>query len=377
MTHIVLRPATAFPRAAALAALTGLLAATTPAEAAAQLSAAGTGDSTASALSAFGLTREGIELNGRYVRGGTTVARGDTVQGPLVVVGGTAEVSGVVAGSVYALWGDVVVHDGAVVRGSAHAWRGRVVLDGGRILGAISATPTGVVAGGSAEPEPVAAPITRLRALQLGGGWTAMALVVGLLVLVLLSANLERTARVLEEDFGRAFFAGVIGQLGFLPALVVLCIALAATVVGILLIPFALVAAPVALAGFVTLGWLALALSAGRGLLRMRAAGSSRADAVRALAVGVLLLMGPWLLLGALWGTGTVTVVARIAALAITWVAGTAGLGAALLSRGGTARARRETPSPAAVHGWQTPTPVSGVAAARRPIPARPGATPE
>jgi len=59
-------------------------------------------------------------------------------------------------------------------------------------------------------------------------------------------------------------------------------------------------------------------------------------------------------------------------ALAVSWVAVTLGLGATLLSRAGTKRldarqragARRPAPEDLA---WQTPTPVTGVAAARRP----------
>jgi len=57
-------------------------------------------------------------------------------------------------------------------------------------------------------------------------------------------------------------------------------------------------------------------------------------------------------------------------AVAITWVAATAGLGAALVSRGGVRRAV----APAAQRAmqaasWATPTPVAGVVAARRPTP--------
>ena len=170
---------------------------------------------------------------------------------------------------------------------------------------------------------------------------------------------------------------GVLGQLGFVPLLLFACVALAVTLVGVLLIPFALVAAPVALAGFVTLGWLALALVTGRALRRARGAGSSRADALRTLTLGVVLLMLPWVVVAALTGTGTVAAVTRLLALAITWVAATAGLGAAVLSRAGTGRRKAVEAAPSKLQGWQTPTPVAGVTAARRPIPARPGAAPK
>lgn len=328
-------------------------------------------DSLVRAFDAFAITEEGIALNGRVERGNTVIAAGDTVRGPLLVIGGSADVSGVVAGNVYALWGDVVVHTGAEIAGTASAYRGRVIVDGGRVRGGLHAWPAAVAAAAAEQP-----PMTRGRALQLSSGWTAVLVVVGILVLVLVAPNLEATSRALEQDFGRAFFIGVVGQLGFAPGLLILCVALAVTIVGALLIPFVLVAAPVALAGLVTLGWLALAITSGRALLRSRHDGASRAEALRALVIGVVLLMLPWILAAALQGTGTPALVLRISAFAVTWVAATAGLGAALLSRAGAGTRRdADRPSPP-LQGWQTPTPISGVAAARRPIPARPGATP-
>ena len=362
------------PRTVLLLALTLVALTAAPQSLGAQVSS-GTvpADSVKVALDVFGLTPAGIQMNGRFSSGNTKVSKGDTLKGPLVVIGGSAEVYGTVAGDVFALWGDVVVHQGAEVYGSASAYRGRVIVDGGRVRGTMEAWPAAVATAARTD----APPLTRMRALQLGTGWTAMLVVIGILVLVLLSSNLEATARVLEQDFGRAFFVGVLGQLGFLPALLLLCVALVLTIVGILLVPFALVAAPVAFAGFVTLGWLAIALVTGRAVLRAHRDGSSRAEALRSLTLGVVLLMMPWILVAALQGSGAASIGARIIALAITWAAGTAGLGAALLSRGGAGRRKdADRPQPP-MQSWQTPTPVAGVAAARRPIPARPGATPK
>ena len=352
------------------AALLALAAA--PGSAGAQLSTAAVpAESVTVALGALHVSEDSVRLNGRYVRGDVTIAAGDTVRGPLVVIGGTAEILGVVAGDVHTLWGDVVVRQGGAVAGSATAYRGTVTIDGGQVRGSMGSWQRAAVAATAT------APMSRARMLAVTGGWAAVLVVVGLLVLVLLAPNLERTARVLEEDFGRAFFVGVLGQFGFLPLLLLACVALAVTVVGILLIPFVLVAAPIALAGIITLGWLALALMAGRALTKARHEGTSRAEALRALVIGVGMLMTPWLLAAALQGTGMPALLARIVAVAIAWVAVSAGLGAALLSRaGGDRRASAERPQPP-MQGWQTPTPVAGVAAARRPIPARPGATPQ
>lgn len=330
-------------------------------------------DSVVDALRAFGLTADGLRLNGRFSRGTDTVAAGDTLRGPFVVLGGNAEVHGVVAGDVHSFWGDVVIHRGAEVAGRASAYRGRVILDGGIVRGSMESWQP------ARAPAPAAAvpPMSRGRALALSAAWTAMLVVIGIAVLVLLASNLESTARVLEQDFGRAFFVGVMGQLGFLPLLLLACVVLAITIVGVLLIPFALVAGPIALAGFLTLGWLALALVTGRALAGARRDGASRGETLRALVFGVVLLMLPWVLAAALQGTGLGALLGRLVALAVTWVAASAGLGAALLSRAGAGERRPAERPQAPLQGWQTPTPVAGVAAARRPIPARPGATPQ
>ncbi|MEX2182059.1 MAG: hypothetical protein WD771_08455 [Gemmatimonadaceae bacterium] len=351
-----------------LAATILLVAATRGSEAQVS-SAALPADSVQTALRALSLTPEGVEVNGRYVRGDAIVEAGDTVRGPLVTLNGDADIRGVVAGNVYAIFGDVTVRDGAEVLGGVSAWRGRVLVEGGRVRGAMHARPIAAAA------RPTAAPISTARAIQLSAGWTAMLIIVGLVVLVLASRNLEATAQVLERDFGRAFLAGVVGQIGFLPLLLLGVVALAVTLVGILLIPFVLVVAPVALAGLVTLGFLSLALLCGRALRRGVADPTSRAAMLGALVPGIVLLMAPWLLASAVYGTGTVAVLARAAALGITWVAATAGLGGALLSRAGTGRAASAKggggPPP---QGGQTPTPGAGGATARRPVPARPGA---
>ncbi|MBX3173453.1 MAG: hypothetical protein KF709_03530 [Gemmatimonadaceae bacterium] len=326
------------------------------------------GDSASEALRALDLVEGELEINGRYVRGNATVPAGDTVRGPLVVMGGSADISGVVLGNVTAIFGDVTIRDGADVRGGATAWRGRVLVEGGRVRGALRSTMQTAAA--------AIAPMTRGQALQLSLGWTAMLLVIALAAMLLLGKNVDATARVLADDFGRSFLLGVVGELGFLPLLLFAVVALAVTIIGLLLVPFVLAAAPVALAGVATLGWLGVALMVGRGLTG--GPRDDRAATLRALGVGVLVLMVPWFIAAAMTG-GTGALISRVFAIGVTWVAGTAGLGAALLSRAGTgrrSRAKQATAQPAAA-GWQTPTPVAGVAAARRPVPARPGAEPK
>jgi hypothetical protein len=325
----------------------------------AQVSAASVDDSTTYALRALGLSGE---FRGFYEVGKTAVVEaGDTVRGPVVVLRGDADIRGTVLGSVSSIFGNVTVRDGADVHGSASAWRGRVIVEGGRVRGAIGARP---VAAARVAPPPRSTP----EALTLAAGWGVMLLIVGLIALVLSGRQLDSVARVLEQDFGKAFLVGVAGQLGFLPLVLLAVAALAVTLVGILLVPFVLVAAPVVLIGLVTLGWLSVALLLGRAALRS-ASGNERAALLRAIVPGSVALFAPWILAAALQSTGGTAILARAVALGITWVAATSGLGAIVLVR----LAQRRPAAPvAAAGGWQTPTPIGGIAAARRPVPARP-----
>jgi hypothetical protein len=153
--------------------------------------------------------------------------------------------------------------------------------------------------------------------------------------------------------------------------LCLLVVALAVTVIGILLIPFAIVAFVLALAGLITLGFLAIARITGESVAPAASRRySARGAALRALVIGVSIYTGLWVLASAFAWAPIVETVLRGIAVAITWVATTAGLGAAVLSRGGTRRATIAAPL-AAVNDipWQTPTPVTGVVAARRPTP--------
>jgi hypothetical protein len=95
---------------------------------------------------------------------------------------------------------------------------------------------------------------------------------------------------------------------------------------------------------------------------------SARGSALRGVMVGTVLLLGMWVAAAALYAVPVLGVVVRLMAGVLTFVAVTAGLGATILSRAGT-RGPVEAPAAAPVDPvmWQTPTPVTGVAAARRP----------
>jgi hypothetical protein len=308
-----------------------------------------------------------------FAFGDSTIAVNRRSAGRVAIAGGTLDVLGTVAGDAVTYGGDIVVHRGGAVHGNAYAILGKVVLDGGvvdgdtrSLSGDLHAINTPVAA------VPRSAASATMHAIALAGGWLAVLVVVGIGVLMFASTNLDAVSDALERGFGRSFLAGIATQLALAPALALLCVGLALTILGALLIPFAIVAYILAAAGLVTLGLLAIARIAGGSVLGgdEGATGAHRTAALRAMVYGLLLLMIPWFVAGALSWSPRFELFARMVAVAITWVAATAGLGAAITSRGGVRRATAPSAQRALnTASWATPTPVAGVTAARRPTP--------
>ncbi|MGQ0646647.1 MAG: hypothetical protein ACT4P7_03690 [Gemmatimonadaceae bacterium] len=302
--------------------------------------------------------------------GGRIIPAGTTVEGPVVVAGGNLDVRGTIQGSAISIAADVVVRPGGRVTGDAIAAFGDVRNEGTisgsvkALTGTFGASLRGLFASdeaaGAADRSPV----------NLALGWFTVMMLIGLGVLVFASQYLDGVVDVLGQSFWRSFLTGLLGELGILPAILLVCVALAITVIGALLIPFAVVALVLAVAGLATLGFVAVARLTGDGLGGRRVMRlSSRGGALRGVVVGLAVYMGLWLIAAALNSTPVAGTILRMLALLVTFVAVTAGFGAALLSRGGTKRdaAVIVAPAPAMDAAWQTPTPVAGVVAARRP----------
>ncbi len=300
--------------------------------------------------------------------GSRTIPAGATVNGT-VVARGPVEVFGRVAGSVVSLTGDVTVHRGGVVTGNALSVGGRVIADSGEVDGemrTMSALPALVDTPAQIVDARTGAQRT-MDSAKLVAGSFGILLIIGSGVLLFAARNLDEVVRAIQGRFARAFWYGVLAQVFVLPALLVLIVALALTVIGIMLIPFAIVAYAIAVAGLVTLGFLAVARLIGSAVWRGGGA-SERTRATGALFMGIAVFFGLWLVAALLaWAPLAATVV-RAAALAASWAAITLGLGATILSRAGTHRRLAGGVRPVELAAWQTPTPVSGVAAARRTV---------
>lgn len=334
-----------------------------------------TPDSLSKALAALRESSDSawIPAASKFAFGDSTVAANRTAAGPVAIAGGTVNVRGTVAGDVVSYGGDIIVHQGGTIHGNAYAINGKVTLDGGTIDG-----DTRTLSGDLSRVSAAGGNVVRSKSsltvheIALASGWFAVLLLVGIGVLIFASPNLDAVSDALERGFGKALLAGIATQIALAPALALLCAGLVLTILGALLVPFAIVAYVIAAAGLVTLGYLAIARNAGRTVLGTAPVEDSarRMAALRSIVYGLLLLMLPWFVAGGLAWSPTLELYARIVAVAITWVAATAGLGAAVVSRGGV----RHAATPAAERAlntasWATPTPVSGVTAARRPTP--------
>jgi len=340
-----------------------------------QLSKA-TVDSLTQVVSRYRRDPEAVALppENQIAMGGRTIPAGTTVAGPVAVAGGPLHVYGTVNGDAIAIGSDVIVHPGARITGNAVSALGTVNLAGGivggeirQLAGALGAVPQ------AAEAESRAG--STRHALALSSSWLIILVLMAIGVLLFAGDYLDGVVDSLEGRFGRSFWAGIATQLALAPVLCLLVIALAVTILGVLLIPFAIVAFVLAVVGLITLGFLAIARITGESVAPAASKRySARGAALRALVVGVSIYMGLWVLASAFAWAPVVETVLRGVAVAITWVATTAGLGAAVISRGGTKRSA-PTASFAAVNDipWQTPTPVTGVVAARRPTPSSSG----
>jgi hypothetical protein len=305
----------------------------------------------------------------RFSIGDRTIAPETRVDGPIAVAHGNLDVFGTVDGDVIALGGDVRVHRNGRVTGDAFAAGGRVVIDGGVVEGQRRAIGIARPAL-PALPAVEAKPLSTVESVKLIVAWFALLTLIGLGVMVFAEGNLDGVVIALERGFARAFWLGLAGQVLLLPVLLVFVVALTITVIGILLIPFAIVAYVIAAAGLVTLGFLAVARLTGGVMASDRGTTSARGVHLRALAMGLVAYLGVWMVAAVFTWSPVVGAILRAIAFAITWVAATVGLGAALASRGGTQRpgvgsSQKTTTDEFA---WQTPTPVSGVAAATRKL---------
>ncbi|MCU0619014.1 MAG: hypothetical protein MUF40_03795 [Gemmatimonadaceae bacterium] len=219
-----------------------------------------------------------------------------------------------------------------------------------------------------------------VAALKQSAALIALLVILALALLIKAGEPLRRVRSALAENVTTALAVGVAVQLAWLPALLLASAALALTLLGILLVPFLAVGWIALTIGLVVLGLAGVAEMIGAALGRRGRRGlSERGARLQALVTGLMLLAAPWLLAALLHDVPLAAGIVRALGVGLLWVAMTAGLGAVVRTRAGTRHhdepwgIKRATPSgvavapPSSPSDWVTPTPITGVVAAKRP----------
>lgn len=307
--------------------------------------------------------------------GDFSIGSDQRLEGHLLVVRGNADVYGHLSGNLVTLDGDVIVHPGAVVSGDVLALRGDVRDEGGEIIGEmreLSAPVVTAAARQAAAERPRSALERTLHNVAGVAGVFLACCALGFGLVLFGRHNLEVVSDTVSHSFGRAFVTGLVGQLLLVPTFGMLIVGLILSVVGVLLVPFAVVVyALLAVVGIVG-GFLAVTHALGETYIRRRLALGelvASPNSYRYLLVGLsaaFVLWGAWALFGWVPIAGDLI---RGAAILVTWLLATAGFGAALLSRAGIREnfAGRLLPPEALTDEYLWATPQFGVPAVKRP----------
>ncbi|MBA3444035.1 MAG: hypothetical protein H0T58_04170 [Gemmatimonadales bacterium] len=306
-------------------------------------------------------------------RGNYSVGSEENLTGHLLVVDGNADVYGTVRGNLVAVRGDVVVHRGSLVAGDILTLGGEVRDLGGEIGGEVRTLKSASLSPAALPQSDSLTPVqTVMRRIAGVLGVFLMLSVLGFGLVIFSRQNLEIVSDTVSHSFGRAFVTGLLGQILLLPTFGMLVVGLILSVAGILLLPFAVALFAMLLVVGVVGGYLAVAHALGETYTRRRMAQGAvigSANSYRYLLIGLLALASLW----AAWSLfGWVPVAGSImwgAAFFVSWLLGTAGFGAALLSRAGIREnfSGRLFPPEALTDEYLWATPQFGVPAERRP----------
>src|SRR5687768_11178093 len=88
-------------------------------------------------------------------------------------------------------------------------------------------------------------------------GWVIIVGLIGFALMAIAPDKLQIVIRTMQGGVGKSLGSGLIGQLAIVPGAVAVCVLLAATLIGILLIPLGLVAFMFLVAGIAMFGFIA------------------------------------------------------------------------------------------------------------------------
>ncbi len=274
--------------------------------------------------------------NATVYLGNLMVDRDRVIDGGVLVVKGDATVRGQIKGDLVTLDGSIVLERGSEVDGDVVAVNGRIERRGAIVGGTVRTITRGGRSSNVSGGRPFGVPVGEGLATLLGLFVSLASIGFGMNFFA--PQQLSAVSDTVSSSFGKSFLAGLLAQPLLLPVLVMIVAGLAVTVVGILLIPFALLGFALAVAATGVGGYLAVARVVGENYRRRRF-GITDANAeytqyksVFIGLIGLLLIWLPAVVLG--WIPVAGAVFAALAAI-FTWIMMTAGFGAAIISRGG------------------------------------------
>lgn len=320
-------------------------------------------------------------VDGQARLGDFGIGSDQAVTGHLLVLQGQADISGTLRGNVVTYDGDIVLHRGARVEGDVVALRGEVRNDGATVTGAVRTVSARALARAIAREGVPLTPFERtLRNLAGVSGVFLVLLLLGWACVFFARSNLEIVSDTVRFSFSRALAVGLLGQVLATPTFGMLVVGLILSVAGILLLPFAVLAFALLLVVTVLGGGLAASHAMGETLVRRRLAlgAVGTPTGYRAVAAGLALPASLWYCWALFSWVPIADTIILGAALLATWFVGTAGFGAALLSRAGVREnfAGRLIPREAMTDEFLWATPQFGVPAVKRPTDTpRPGST--
>lgn len=316
----------------------------------------------------FALTVEG----GAARVGDYTLPAGASESGDILVLNGNADLAGRLSGNLVTVNGNITLRPGAYVSGSLLAYGGTVDQAGGQVTGDIQ-TLGDLPEAPPAEPATAGSPLVMaLRNVAGLAGIFLAFLAVGFGLVLLGRPNLEVISDTVVHSAGRAFAVGLLAQVLALPTLGVLIAGLVLSIIGILLVPFAAIAAALLALAVVLGGTLGVAHAIGETYTRRRLAQGAllgTPTGYRSVVAGLVGMLLPWMGWAAFGWVPALGWIAFAVAAVLTWVLLTIGLGAALLSRLGLTGhfAGRFLAPETLTDEYLWATPQFGVPAARRP----------
>jgi hypothetical protein len=164
-------------------------------------------------------------------------------------------------------------------------------------------------------------------------GWLIIVGLVGFALMAFGADKLQIVIRTMQNGIGKSLGSGLLGQLAIVPGAIAVCALLAATLIGVLLIPLGLVVFMFVVAGIAMFGFVAVATMTGAAL----SAGSKRDDTphgamLRSFVIGTAVFMGMWLVVAAFYRIPLLGPMLESFASAVTFIAASTGFGAVLLS---------------------------------------------